>query len=68
MLVGAKDLAMPDDFLDLKLVYCSLCRLPQPLAGAKCQRIDFLYNVPWVNRGATLLYYTVSIFHFIAWF
>lgn len=63
--IVTEDLAVPDDFSDLELVYRGLCRLPEP--GAKRRRIDFLC-VPWVNRGAALLYYTVSAFHFVAWF
>ena len=53
-----EDLAIPDDFSDLELVYRGLCKLPE--SGAKRRRIDFLC-VPWVSRGAALLYYTVSI-------
>lgn len=53
-----EDLAVPNDFSDLELVYRGLCKLPAP--GAKRRRIDVLC-VPWVNRGAALLYYTVSI-------
>ena len=52
-----EDLAVPDDFSDLELVYRGLCKLPEP--GAKRRRIDFLC-VPWVSRGAALLYYTAS--------
>ena len=54
-----EDLAIPDDFSDLELVYRGLCKLPG--SGAKRRRIDFLC-VPWVSRGAALLYYTASIF------
>lgn len=53
------DLAVPDDFSDLELVYHGLCKLPE--SGAKRRRIDFLC-VPWESRGAALLYYTVSVF------
>lgn len=53
-----EDLAVPDDFSDLELIYRGLCKLPE--SGAKRRRIDFLC-VPWVSRGAALLYYTVSI-------
>lgn len=54
-----EDLAVPDDFSDLELVYRGLCKLPA--SGAKRRRIDFLC-VPWVSRGAALIYYTVSVF------
>lgn len=54
-----EDLAVPEDFSDLELVYRGLCKLP--VSGAKRRRIDFLC-VPWASRGAALLYYTVSIF------
>ncbi|KAF8548405.1 hypothetical protein OG21DRAFT_1423134 [Imleria badia] len=50
-----EDLAIPDDFSDLELVYRGLCKLPG--SDAKRRRIDFLC-VPWVSRGAALLYYT----------
>lgn len=53
--VITEDLAVPDDFSDLELVYRGLCKLPGP--GAKRRRIDFLC-VPWESRGAALLYYT----------
>ncbi|KAG6374231.1 hypothetical protein JVT61DRAFT_4890 [Boletus reticuloceps] len=53
--IMTEDLAVPDDFSDLESVYRGLCKLPEP--GAKRRRIDFLC-VPWVNRGAALLYYT----------
>ncbi|KAG9308110.1 hypothetical protein JVU11DRAFT_12542 [Chiua virens] len=52
-----EDLAVPDDFSDLELVYHGLCKLPEH--GAKRRRIDFL-SVPWVSRGAALLYYTFN--------
>ncbi|KAH0833828.1 hypothetical protein J3R83DRAFT_10992 [Lanmaoa asiatica] len=55
--VVTEDLAVPDDFSDLELVYRGLCKLPA--SGAKRRRIDFLC-VPWVNRGAALLYYTFN--------
>ncbi|KAI9459348.1 hypothetical protein HD554DRAFT_2206999 [Boletus coccyginus] len=56
--IMTEDLAVPDDFSDLELVYRGLCKLPEP--GAKRRRIDFLC-VPWASRGAALLYYTASI-------
>lgn len=52
-----EDLAVPEDFSDLELVYRGLCKLPE--SGVKRRRIDFLC-VPWASRGAALLYYTVS--------
>jgi DNA polymerase lambda len=51
-----EDLSVPDDWNDLEAVYRGLCRLPN-IKGAKRRRIDFL-TVPWVSRGAALLYYT----------
>ncbi|KAF8841652.1 hypothetical protein BDN67DRAFT_900977 [Paxillus ammoniavirescens] len=50
-----EDLAIPDNFQDLELVYRGLCKLPEP--SAKRRRIDILC-VPWESRGAALLYYT----------
>jgi DNA polymerase lambda len=52
-----EDLALPDDFSALELCYRGLCKRPEP--EAKRRRIDILC-VPWENRGAALLYYTVS--------
>ncbi|KAG8215108.1 hypothetical protein J3R82DRAFT_8559, partial [Butyriboletus roseoflavus] len=52
-----EDLAVPDDFSDLELIYRGLCKLP--VSGAKRRRIDFLC-VPWSSRGAALLYYTFN--------
>lgn len=52
-----EDLALPDDFSALELCYRGLCKRPEP--DAKRRRIDILC-VPWENRGAALLYYTVS--------
>lgn len=51
-----EDLAIPENLADLECVYRGLCRLPSP--GSRRRRIDFL-TVPWENRGAALLYYTV---------
>ncbi|KIJ18088.1 hypothetical protein PAXINDRAFT_71726 [Paxillus involutus ATCC 200175] len=50
-----EDLAIPDNFQDLELVYRGLCKLPEP--SAKRRRIDILC-VPWESKGAALLYYT----------
>ncbi|KIK98285.1 hypothetical protein PAXRUDRAFT_824032 [Paxillus rubicundulus Ve08.2h10] len=50
-----EDLAIPNNFQDLELVYRGLCKLPEP--GAKRRRIDILC-VPWESKGAALLYYT----------
>lgn len=50
------DLAIPENLADLECIYRGLCRLPHP--GSRRRRIDFL-TVPWENRGAALLYYTV---------
>lgn len=53
-----EDLALPEDPNDLEVIYRGLCRLPRE--GARRRRIDFL-TVPWLCRGAALLYYTVGI-------
>lgn len=50
-----EDLALPDDFSALELCYRGLCKRPEP--DAKRRRIDILC-VPWMNKGAALLYYT----------
>ncbi|GBE86849.1 hypothetical protein SCP_1000910 [Sparassis crispa] len=49
-----ENLAMPEDFDDLELIYRGLCRRdPHSMR----RRIDFL-TVPYESRGAALLYYT----------
>ena len=52
-----EDLALPEDPDDLEATYRGLCHLPH-VEGSKRRRIDFL-SVPWLSRGAALLYYTV---------
>ncbi|TBU54960.1 hypothetical protein BD310DRAFT_826872 [Dichomitus squalens] len=52
--IVTEDLCLPDNFEDLELVYRGLCRKGP---GSLRRRIDFL-TVPWVSRGAALLYYT----------
>ncbi|KAI0369528.1 hypothetical protein BV20DRAFT_1053124 [Pilatotrama ljubarskyi] len=49
-----EDLCLPDDFDDLELIYRGLCRKD---SDSLRRRIDFL-TVPWISRGAALLYYT----------
>ncbi|KAI0350568.1 hypothetical protein OH77DRAFT_1412881 [Trametes cingulata] len=49
-----EDLCLPEDFQDLELVYRGLCRKD---SNSLRRRIDFL-TVPWISRGAALLYYT----------
>ncbi|KAF8154295.1 hypothetical protein B0H34DRAFT_721306 [Crassisporium funariophilum] len=51
-----EDLALPDDPNSLEATYRGLCRLPD-VAGSRRRRIDFL-SVPWICKGAALLYYT----------
>lgn len=58
-----EDLALPDDPDDLEAVYRGLCCLPG-VPNARRRRIDFL-SVPWVSRGAALIYYTVCFHLFL---
>ncbi|GLB44450.1 putative DNA polymerase beta palm [Lyophyllum shimeji] len=51
-----EDLAVPEDPDGLEAIYRGLCRIPGR-TGARRRRIDFL-TVPWISRGAALLYYT----------
>ncbi|KAJ3526260.1 hypothetical protein NMY22_g10238 [Coprinellus aureogranulatus] len=51
-----EDLALPDDPYDVETTYRGLCRVPDD-PNSKRRRIDIL-SVPWVSRGAALLYYT----------
>jgi DNA polymerase lambda len=68
--IVTEDLHLPHNYDDLENVYRGLCVLPpfanpnglgkskdQTVAGIR-RRIDIL-TVPWENRGAALLYYTV---------
>jgi hypothetical protein len=59
-----EDLALPDQRKeedDLEAIYRGLCRLPG-VADSKRRRIDFLC-IPWHQKGAALIYYTVSSLH-----
>ncbi|CDO76332.1 hypothetical protein BN946_scf184795.g3 [Trametes cinnabarina] len=50
-----EDLCLPDDFEDLELVYRGLCRKD---AFSPRRRIGERLKLPWISRGAALLYYT----------
>ncbi|KAH8831214.1 hypothetical protein DL96DRAFT_814297 [Flagelloscypha sp. PMI_526] len=50
------DLATPDNSDDEECIYRGLCRLPHR-EGSRKRRIDFLC-IPWISRGAALIYYT----------
>ena len=52
-----EDLALPEDPDDLEASYRGLCHLPH-IEGSRRRRIDIL-SVPWIARGAALLYFTV---------
>jgi DNA polymerase lambda len=60
-----EDLALPEDLHAPEAIYRGLCKLPDTVdnKGKSVRRlrrrIDFL-SIPWQNRGAALLYYTVS--------
>ena len=56
-----EDLTIPGtaEMDSLEAVYRGLCHLPG-VEGSKHRRIDFL-TVPWLCRGAALLYYTVRL-------
>jgi DNA polymerase lambda len=59
-----EDLALPDDSHATEAIYRGLCKLPDTVDGEGKvvrrlrRRIDIL-SIPWENRGAALLYYTV---------
>jgi DNA polymerase lambda len=59
-----EDLALPDDSHATEAIYRGLCKLPDTvdeegkLVRRLRRRIDIL-SIPWKNRGAALLYYTV---------
>ena len=62
--IVTEDLALPDDLHAPEAVYRGLCKLPDtvdhegnPVPRLR-RRIDIL-SIPWQNRGAALLYYTV---------
>ena len=60
-----EDLALPEDLHSLEATYRGLCKLPDTVDNKGKtvrrlrRRIDFL-SISWQNRGAALLYYTVS--------
>ena len=59
-----EDLALPDDLHAPEAIYRGLCKLPDTvddegnIVPKLRRRIDIL-SIPWQNRGAALLYYTV---------
>src|ERR1700736_3871743 len=66
--IVTEDLALPDDLHAPEATYRGLCKLPdtiddegKPVRRLR-RRIDIL-SIPWQNRGAALLYYTVSCSH-----
>jgi DNA polymerase lambda len=63
--IVTEDLALPEEMHALEAIYRGLCKLPdtiddegKPVRRLR-RRIDIL-SIPWQNRGAALLYYTVS--------